>query len=93
MNPANLKAKLGKNVFKAGKERHIVIRPGKEKDPRLKAAISVCPAGLYSENDRGEIELETDGCLECGACRIACGTEILDWNYPAGGVGVQLRFG
>lgn len=88
-----LKSKLGVNVFKPDRERHINIRPGFEKDPRLKAAILVCPAGLYKENDRGEVELDIDGCLECGTCRVACGTEVLDWKYPNGGTGVQFRFG
>ena len=73
--PTNLKAKLGKNVFKTAREPHIRIRPGFEKDPRLRASLYVCPAGLYSETPTGEIELEIDGCLECGNCRIACGTE------------------
>jgi len=31
--------------------------------------------------------------LECGTCRIACGAEVLEWNYPEGGAGVQFRFG
>jgi ferredoxin like protein len=91
-NP-NLKGKLGKNVFKPLKEPHIRIRPGFEKDPRLRAAIYVCPAGLYTLNSQGAVQLEIDGCLECGTCRIACGTEVLEWNYPAGGTGVQFRFG
>lgn len=88
-----LKAKLGLDVFKPGEEAHIKIRPGMEKDPRLKKAILVCPAGLYSENEKGEVVLTIDGCLECGTCRLACGTEVLDWNYPDGGTGVQFRFG
>ncbi|MBN2254546.1 MAG: 4Fe-4S dicluster domain-containing protein [Deltaproteobacteria bacterium] len=92
-NSAGLKAKLGLDVFKPGLEPHIVIRPGMEKDPRLKKAILVCPAGLYSENEKGEVVLTIDGCLECGTCRIACGTDVLDWNYPDGGTGVQFRFG
>lgn len=88
-----LKAKLGLDVFKPGKEAHIKIKPGMEKDPRLKRAVLVCPAGLYSENKAGEIEFTVDGCLECGTCRIACGTEVLDWGYPEGDTGVQYRFG
>lgn len=88
-----LKAKLGLNVFKEDKERHITIKPGMEKDPRLKRAVLVCPAGLYSLNDQGEVEFTIDGCLECGTCRIACGTEVLEWHYPNGGSGVQFRFG
>jgi len=88
-----LKAKLGLNVFKHYEDRHINIRAGMEKDPRLKRAILVCPAGLYSLNETGEVELTIDGCLECGTCRIACGPEVLEWHYPAGGTGVQFRFG
>ena len=63
------------------------------KDPRLKRAILVCPAGLYSEKAAGGVELTIDGCLECGTCRLACGIEVLDWNFPEGGTGVQFRFG
>jgi len=88
-----LKAKLGLDVFKAGSDAHIKIRPGMEKDPRLKKAVLLCPAGLYSENEEGEVVLTIDGCLECGTCLLACGNEVLDWNYPDGGIGVQFRFG
>ncbi|NLV17114.1 MAG: hypothetical protein GXY50_07905 [Syntrophomonadaceae bacterium] len=89
----SMKAKLGGNVFKPDRERHINIKPGFEKDARLKAALFVCPAGLYSLNEEDEVVLDIDGCLECGTCRIACGTEVLDWNYPNGEAGVQFRFG
>lgn len=88
-----LKAKLGLDVFKALSAPHIKIKSGMEGDKRLLAAIRICPAGLYSRNDQGEVVLTTDGCLECGTCRIVCGTDVLDWNYPEGGTGVQFRFG
>lgn len=88
-----LKARLGLNVFKADSTFHIRIRMGQEKDVRLRRAIWVCPAGLYNENDQGEIVLSTDGCLECGTCLLACGEELLDWYYPSGGSGVQYRLG
>lgn len=87
-----LKAKLGLDVFKESKDPHIKIKAGKEGDPRLKKAVLVCPAGLYTETE-GVVELTIDGCLECGTCLIACGSDILEWNYPAGGAGVQFRFG
>lgn len=61
-----LKAKLGLDVFKEDKEFHIKITAGKEKDSRLRKAIIVCPAGLYSENENGEVVISVDGCLECG---------------------------
>lgn len=88
-----LKAKLGLNVFKHDKEPHIMIKKGMSRDQRLQKAVIVCPAGLYSENSEGEIELSIDGCLECGTCLIACGNEVLEWHYPNGGSGVQFRFG
>jgi ferredoxin like protein len=88
-----LKAKLGLDVFKPGKEPHIRIKPGMERDPRLRPALWACPAGLYTENAIGEVLLAADGCLECGTCRLVCGTEVLDWAYPEGGTGVQYRFG
>ncbi|MGI5921020.1 MAG: ferredoxin family protein [Syntrophomonadaceae bacterium] len=88
-----LTVKLGLNVFKPDRVKHIEIKPGMEKDPRLKKAVLVCPAGLYSVNSQGEVELNLDGCLECGTCRIACGPEVLEWRYPKGGTGVQFRYG
>lgn len=88
-----LKSKLGLDVFKHDKEAHIKIKEGMSKDQRLKRAVLVCPAGLYCENPQGEVELTIDGCLECGTCRIACGVDVLEWNYPNSGCGVQFRFG
>jgi ferredoxin like protein len=88
-----LKAKLGLDVFKPGGEPHIKIRPGMEKDPRLQQAVRICPAGLYSMAEQGEVVLNIDGCLECGTCRYVCGDEVLEWRYPEGGTGVQFRFG
>lgn len=88
-----LKAKLGLDVFKENKDFHISIIPGKEKDARLKKAMMVCPAGLYSENEQGDVELNVDGCLECGTCLIACGEDVLYWHYPDAGAGVQFRYG
>lgn len=88
-----LKGKLGLNVFKEDKAFHISIKKGCEKDARLKKAIYACPAGLYSKNDNGEVAVSSDGCLECGSCLVACGSEVLEWQYPSGGSGVQFRFG
>jgi ferredoxin like protein len=89
----NLKAKLGLNVFKENEHFHIEINPGMENDPRLLYGVLTCPAGLYSVNAEGKVELSVDGCLECGTCKIACGDEVLSWRYPDGASGVQYRFG
>ncbi len=90
---AGLKAKLGLDVFKTGGKAHIAIQPGKERDPRLQKMIGVCPAGLYSAGEEGEVILTVEGCLECGTCRLVCGPAVLEWHYPEGGTGVQYRYG
>jgi len=89
----DLKVKLGLDVFKTGAAAHISIKTGKEKDFRLRKMAMICPAGLYSVNEQGETSLTIDGCLECGTCRLVCGTDVLEWSYPEGGAGVQFRYG
>jgi len=93
MNRAELKGKLGFNVFKEDSQFHVRIKPGMETDSRLRKVIRICPAGLYNLNEQGVVELGRDGCLECGTCLLVCGSGVLDWNYPSGGKGVQFRFG
>ena len=90
---ANLKAKLGLNVFKENGPFPIQINPEKASDPRLAICVRICPAGLYSADEEGGVTLSQDGCLECGTCKIVCGSEVLTWVYPEGGSGVQYRFG
>ena len=88
-----MKAKLGLDVFKTGGKPHIRIKPGMERNIRLRRMIRSCPAGLYNENEAGMVVLTIDGCLECGTCRLICGMEVLEWRYPEGGTGVQFRYG
>ena len=53
-----------------------------------------CPAGCYSLNDRGQVEITADGCLECGTCRVVTAkTGEIEWEYPRGGYGVLYKFG
>lgn len=85
--------KLACNVFKPGGKPHIRIRPGKEGDARLKVMVGLCPAGVYRDEASGKVSIVLDGCLECGTCRVICGIDVLDWQYPEGGTGVQYRYG
>ena len=40
------------------------------------------------------MEIATDGCFECGTCRVLCEPSgDLEWNYPRGGYGVLFKFG
>jgi ferredoxin like protein len=55
----------------------------------------VCPARCYTvDGVGGSVTLVTDGCLECGTCRVACAeNRNLDWKYPRGGYGISYKFG
>lgn len=56
--------------------------------------ILCCPAGLYKRSPEGDTSFDYAGCLECGTCRILCGSTILEkWEYPQAGMGVSYRFG
>lgn len=53
-----------------------------------------CPAGCYTLEAGGRVVLITDGCLECGTCRIICDEHRnLAWEYPRGGYGILFKFG
>ncbi len=93
MTKTNVKAKLGSDTIKVDTIKHITVNQEICKDCRERYCLYVCPAQVYTLNKEGEIELDLDGCLECGTCKIACQRDALIWNYPRGGFGIQLKFG
>jgi ferredoxin like protein len=59
-----------------------------------KACTRCCPAGCYGTDENGMVVLSTDGCLECGTCRLLCDQfDNIEWSYPRGGYGVLYKFG
>jgi len=73
---------------------HIVVKPHEVPSAGLKALVTMCPAGCYSQTDSGQVEISSDGCMECGTCRIVTrNTGEIEWNYPRGGFGVLYKFG
>ncbi|CAK7001070.1 MAG: Ferredoxin-like protein FixX [Paraeggerthella hongkongensis] len=56
--------------------------------------MRVCPAALYKVDESGAKSFDYAGCLECGTCRIACGSTIVKkWENPQPTMGVEYRFG
>jgi ferredoxin like protein len=89
-----IEAKLGLNVFKIDTEPHIIIDQGIcQEQCVVRVCLHICPAELYSLNQEGEVQVDYEGCLECGTCLIACDHGALAWHYPRPGFGVQYRFG
>jgi ferredoxin like protein len=55
--------------------------------------VAVCPAGVYALEADGSLSVEYAACFECGACAAVAPPGALDWHYPRGGTGIQLREG
>lgn len=91
----SVQQKLFHNRYVVDGERpHIKVRPHEKPSPALLALTRTCPAGCYSLNERGQVEVAVDGCLECGTCRIVCAASgEIEWQYPRGGYGVMFKFG
>jgi len=92
---AQVEEKLYQNRYLVDAGRpHIKVRPHTIPSKALLALTRACPAGCYSRNDQGQVEVSVDGCVECGTCRVlTAGTGEIEWNYPRGGFGVLYKFG
>lgn len=73
---------------------HIKVLPHKVPSKALLSLTYICPAGCYSQTDKGQVEITVDGCFECGTCRVVTAeTGEVQWDYPRGGFGVLFKFG
>ena len=54
----------------------------------------ICPARVYEwDENKQKLQVAFENCLECGACRIACKYNSIDWRYPKAGKGVTFKNG
>ena len=97
MMTAKVEERLFQNRYRVDSSRpHInIIDPeichGQCKD---KDCTHLCPAACYTQEGNGRVVLITDGCLECGTCRVICNEHRnVNWEYPRGGYGVLFKFG
>lgn len=89
-----IEAKLGLNVFKIDTQPHILINQEIcQTECHVRYCLHICPANLYTLDRQGQVQVDYEGCLECGTCLIACRHAALTWFYPRAGFGVQYRFG
>lgn len=63
-------------------------------DSEFDKLIMVCPAALYKRDESGKKIFDYAGCLECGTCRIICGSTIIKkWENPSPTMGIEYRYG
>lgn len=73
---------------------HISVTPHETPSSALLSLTTLCPAGCYTQNAKGQVEITPDGCMECGTCRVlAEPSGDITWAYPRGGYGVLFKFG
>lgn len=52
----------------------------------------ICPAKVYEwDNEKQILQVTFENCLECGACRIACTKQAINWKYPKVNKGVTYK--
>ncbi|HJH42188.1 MAG TPA: ferredoxin family protein [Rubneribacter badeniensis] len=90
----NVDAKLATNKYNVD-EGHAHIELVDEADrTEFRKLVLACPAALYKFDEDGDMAFDYAGCLECGTCRILCGSTILKrWEYPQPTMGVEYRYG
>lgn len=95
MSTVNVDEKLMLNKFYVDEENaHIVVKTENLDMKEFHKLVLACPMGLYKVDDKGEPHFDYAGCVECGTCRILCGSTILDkWEFPRGTFGVEYRWG
>ncbi|GAB6039215.1 4Fe-4S dicluster domain-containing protein [Fundidesulfovibrio butyratiphilus] len=92
----SVEQKLSANKFVVDEGNpHIIVDQSKLDEKALYALTVVCPAGLYTINEKGVLQFEVAGCLECGTCRVVCARlpEAMQWDHPRPSFGVMYRYG
>ena len=95
LKAAKVEEKLFQNRYLVDAGRpHIKVKPHQTPSKGLASLVTLCPAGCYSRAESGQVEISSDGCMECGTCRIVTqSTGEIEWSYPRGGFGILYKFG
>ncbi len=90
----NIEEKLGKLKYKPSQTSHLEVCQKDCQNCEIRSCEVVCPANVYEYNEElKEMQVSYENCLECGACRIACDKQSLNWRYPEQGFGVTFKKG
>jgi ferredoxin like protein len=80
--------------IKFGKEAHIVVDKEHCQKCVTRPCLIICAAENYKwDQESDNLIFNYEGCLECGACRLICPMDAIDWSYPKHGFGVMFQFG
>lgn len=90
----NIEDKLAKLKYKNDENSHLKVCQIDCQNCVKRSCETVCPANVYKfDEQKQEMTVDFENCLECGACRIACDKRTLLWDYPKQGYGVTFKLG
>lgn len=88
----SIENKLSTLKYYCDDKSHLILDKELCKNCSEKSCLYVCPARVYEVDDETkEITVQYENCLECGACRMACSKNAIDWNYPRASLGVLYK--
>lgn len=88
----SIKDKLSTIKYNCDIKSHLRVNQEICKNCQKRYCTYICPAGVYSYDDeKNVLNVEHENCLECGACRISCPNEALEWEYPSAQNGVIYK--
>ncbi len=91
-NNKSIQDKLATIKYNCDNKTHILLNQKKCSKCKEKTCTFICPANVYKiDENTQEIIVQYENCLECGACRISCPKQAIDWQYPSSGCGVILK--
>ena len=93
MPKVNVKDLLSRNAYKLSKESYIRVNQELCRECENRCCRYVCPDAVYLLDEEDKINVEYEGCLECGTCQVVCPHDAIEWDYPQGGCGILFKYG
>lgn len=91
-NKKSIQDKLANIKYNCDSTSHLILDKEKCLVCKEKVCTFICPANVYEQDSiTGNINVQYENCLECGACRIACPKEAIEWKYPKATYGVVFK--
>lgn len=87
-----IEARLALNKYDVDQQAHIRLKEEICGGCQQRVCLYVCPAECYKLKEE-KVSFSYEGCLECGACRVACDKGAIEWDYPRAGFGVSFEYG
>lgn len=88
-NPDTIEEKLYIMRFRPDTESHIKTNPAVCLICKGKECTKFCPSNVFNWSSLDDkLIIAYENCLECGACKIGCPFEAIEYSHPRVGYGV-----